>query len=419
VALYDGDCGFCTRWRDRMAARDRHGRVEWLSVHDPSIAERFPDLDRQDALRQMYVFDPGGMVTKGAEGWVTLFSAIDRLTWVAALSRIPGVAFLMGRIYRFIAERRYRISCATAPCRLPRGGGPGTGRSTPLLAFVLILTGVALLPVAGCGGVDRDPVQERLAAIADPVALEVMKAAFENYGGYEAWSRHSTVEYAYSLRFFGGRAEPLAISRQIHRLGLREERAYVEDLGVPAPRVVVLDGDRLQVSRGGSPVEDPAELEYPRALSKLVRWSFMNPWNLLAAGTVLEARAHRTPAAEAAIPADPCDVIRYRRTRDGKDGGPESDDWHDFYFSRLSRLVDRIHSYRADDHSYRVSIWSDYWTIGGIRIATQRRTYSSDELGVLGSLEAIADYSDIRFDVPFGDSATSDALPLAASAGGE
>ncbi len=419
VVLYDGDCAFCTGWRDRMARRDRHGLIEWLSVHDPSVAARYPDLDREDAMKMMYVFAPDGSLTKGADGWVVLFSVLERMGWLAILARVPGVKPVMRRVYHYIAGRRYRLSCSTAACRQPRGGSGGSGNRIALLMLVVLLTAAMLPALLGCGGADDDPVGERLAMIADPIASGVLAAAFENYGGYETWGRHRTVEYRYTLKLYAGKQEPIAVSRQIHRFALREEKTYIEELDVPEPRIMRLDGEALEVDRGGLPVTNPEELEFPRALSRLVRWSFMNPWNLLATGTVLEARAVRTPAAEGSIPSDPCDVVRFRRTEDGTDGGTESDDWHDFYISRLSRLVDRVHSYRADDHSYRISIWSDYWTIGGVRVPTERRVYSSDEFGSLGQLEAVARYSDIRFDVPFDGDSPDSKRPLAAGTGAE
>src|SRR3989442_199107 len=119
VALYDGDCQFCTRWRDRMMVRDPEGVIEWLSVHDPAAASRFPGLDREDALRQMWVYAPDGEVHKGAEGWRVLFRVLDGLSWVAAAYKIPGVAFGMDRAYRYIAARRDRPSGRDGACPRP------------------------------------------------------------------------------------------------------------------------------------------------------------------------------------------------------------------------------------------------------------------------------------------------------------
>ncbi len=93
VVLYDGDCGFCTRWKERMEPRDRDGRIEWLSVHDPSVARRFPGLDREDALRQMYVFAPDGALHKGADGWMELFRVLRGLRFLPLLGGVPGASW--------------------------------------------------------------------------------------------------------------------------------------------------------------------------------------------------------------------------------------------------------------------------------------------------------------------------------------
>ena len=75
-----------------------------------------------------------------------------------------------------------------------------------------------------------------------------------------------------------------------------------------------------------------------------------------------------------------------------------TDDWYDFYISRLTRLVEQVHSYRAQENAYRVSLWSDHRTYDGLRVASRREVHASDENGAIGRLEAVAEYSEVRFD---------------------
>jgi predicted DCC family thiol-disulfide oxidoreductase YuxK len=408
VVLYDGDCGFCTRWRDRLSPRDRDGRVEWLSVHDPSVSSRFPDLDRDDAMRQMYVFAPDGKLHKGSEGWRELFEVLHGLSWLAALYRIPGVPFLIRHLYRFIARRRYSLSCSGAGCRLPI-----------LVALMAVLAVVSW----ACAGAPPDQVTELLQGIADSHATEVVAAALKAYGGYPTWTSHRNVEYTHTLTYHGGEETPQVVSRQIHRFGLGPEvKAYVEDLEGPAPQIVRLDGEAVGVTRGGVSVTDPDELGFPKAFGRIARWTFLAPWSLLDSGSRLQSRAERTPPAAGRVPPGVCDVVRL--TFDAKDrGGPS--DWHDFYFSRVSHLIDRVHSYRAEDGAYFVTIWSDHRGFDGIRVATRRETHRSDETGLIGPLEVVVEYADVRFDAPFGDdmfetpAPRTSAEPLEASAGRE
>jgi len=405
VALYDGDCRFCIRWRDRMMARDPRGAIEWLSVHDPSAASRFPGLDREDAMRQMWVYAPDGSIHKGAEGWRVLFRVLDGLSWVSSLYAVPGVPFLIDRVYRYIAERRYRLSCSGAECRRSeqtggRGKSSGGNPRAPLLAL-LLPTLLGIVAAWGCAESRPDPIVDRLDAIADPQAESVVLSMFEAYGTHRVWSAHRNVEYAYRLQYYGGRKEPQAASRQVHRLDLGPgDRSFAQDLEGPAPQIVRVAGARIDVARGGVPVTDPALLEFPRAFMRIARWSFLLPWNLLDAESQLQYRGERTPPTASRVPSDPCDVVRL--TFNDKEG-TRKDDWNDIYVSRVNHLIDRIHSYRGEDRSYWVSLFTDHKTFGDVRVATRRTTYASDVTGLLGPLEAVIEYSEVRFDAPFGD----------------
>ena len=422
VALYDGDCGFCTRWRDRMMARDPQGLVEWLSLHDPSVAARFPGIDRDDALRQMYVYAPDGSFYKGAQGWRELFRVLRGLSWAAALYRIPGVSFVMDRVYRYIAARRYRLSCANSACRTPGATGPtvdatgaagmgsagrrkspqGGGPHAAAVVFaILVPPCLAAGSSAACATRDPDPLSERLEAIADPEAAAAVIASFASYGPYSVWRAHHNVEYTYQLEFYGGQKDPQAVSRQTHRLDLGPlARSFAQDLEGDAPQVVRVAGDSLEVRRAGVPVLDPAQLDFPRAFMRIARWSFLLPWDLLDPEARLQYRGERTPPMASRVPSDLCDVVRL--TFEGRDES-RRDDWHDIYISRVNHLIDRIHSYRAEDRTYSVVLWSDHLTFGGVRIATRRETHATDVTGEIGALEAVVEYSAVHFDAPFGD----------------
>lgn len=237
----------------------------------------------------------------------------------------------------------------------------------------------------------------------------MVAGTLEAYGGYAAWSARRSVEYVHRLEYYGGQKSPGAITRQVHRFSLGAEvRAYIEELGVEAPQVVRLEGVTLEVSRGGLPVTDPGELEFPRAFVRIARWSFMQPWNLLDPGSRLEIRSARTPPAAGIVPPGPCEVVRLTLEEDGE---TQRADWHDFYVSRLNHLIDRVHSYRSEDAAYRVTIWSDHRRFDGVRVAARRATHASDATGAVGPLEVVVEYSDVRFDVPLPDAPAPAPVP--------
>jgi hypothetical protein len=288
------------------------------------------------------------------------------------------------------------------------------GRRIPVGAVGLLVIGL----LAGCAEPEVDPIMERLRAIADPRGASAVAEMFEAYGGFPAWSRLRNVEYSYHLRIYGGSEEPQFSTRQLHRLGLgHDAQVYVEDLDAVPPQVVRFDAGEVAVTRDGEPVSDPESLEFPRAFSRIIRWSFRAPWMLIDRHSQLEGRAERTPEGNGPVPVGPCDVVRL--TFDEPTPGGAIDDWHDFYISQRSRLVEQIHSYRAEDESYRLTIWSDHRTIDGVRVAARRETYSSDLYGEIGVLEAVAEYEDVRFNAPFEADIFRGAISVAAPGTGD
>jgi len=292
---------------------------------------------------------------------------------------------------------------------------PLRGRLRSILqarTFALLVIGL----LWGCADPETDPVMDRLRAIADPRGAKAVAEMLQAYGGVPAWHRLRNVEYTYHLRIYGGSTTPVFSTRQLHRLGLGHEvQVYIEDRDSVPPQIVRFDAGELTVTRDGEPVSDPDGLQFPRAYSRIIRWRFRAPWMLLDPHSELEGRAERTPNSSGAVPVGPCDVVRLRFTE--PTAGGSVDDWHDFYISKRSHLVEQIHSYRAEDQSYRLSIWSDHRTIDGVRVAARRETYSSDLYGDIGALEAVAEYEDIRFNAPFDADIFRGAVSIAAPGG--
>jgi len=233
-------------------------------------------------------------------------------------------------------------------------------------------------------------------ATRDEAAQKAVSALLSSLGGYEVWQQMREVEYQYRFQFYGGDAAPRLTRSQRHWLSLDDEvHVKLEDLEGVQPLEVRLDGDQVALRRAGSAVNDPETAEFERAFGRQVRWEFLTPWNLLHPGILLESRGVRTPPAAGKVPTGPCDVVRVRFERPMEGGG--TDDWHDVYISGRSHLVEEILSYRSASNQYRLSVWSDQKPFDGLRIATRRETYASDEAAEVGQLEAVAEYSDVRF----------------------
>ena len=121
TVLYDGSCNLCRGSADRVRRVDSGHRVELLSLHDPSAAERFPQIDRDQAMQWMQAVDANGRVYSGADAWARIGLLLPGWKSVAWILLIPGVRWIAARIYAWIARNRYRWNraiCQDGSCRV-------------------------------------------------------------------------------------------------------------------------------------------------------------------------------------------------------------------------------------------------------------------------------------------------------------
>ena len=255
--------------------------------------------------------------------------------------------------------------------------------------------------VAGCGApAVPDPVFDRIRTVTDdPDAVRAIAAMLSAYGGLDTWTARHNAEYRFALALYAGGATPRRTTLQVHRLALGPDvHLEMEDLAPDPERVVRIDGEIVAVGVDGAAGE-PGDTEFTRAYGRAIRWDFRLPWCLLDPGTIVTTRGVRTPAAAGPVPPGPCDVLRLKIDTGSPGGG--SDDWQDLYISRRSHLLELVHSYRSGPNDFRLSVLADHRDFDGIRIATRRATYASDAAAAVGRLEAVAGYTDVRFDVPW------------------
>lgn len=132
VVLYDGKCRICDRESRRLVdaiaddddAAERTGRTRRLVRMDfqaPGVLEQFPGITHEQCMQAMVLVDADGLVYSGAEAVARALAIRSRIGRLALLYYIPGVRQLCDRLYRWIAERRYRLSgCPDGACDLHR-----------------------------------------------------------------------------------------------------------------------------------------------------------------------------------------------------------------------------------------------------------------------------------------------------------
>jgi len=122
VVIYDGECRFCQGQVARLAQWDRGRRLTFLSLHDPLVAQRYPDLTREQLMAQMYLVESGGQRHAGAAAFRYLTRKLPRLWPLAPLLHIPFSLPLWQWCYRQIARRRYALAgrqdCTAGSCEV-------------------------------------------------------------------------------------------------------------------------------------------------------------------------------------------------------------------------------------------------------------------------------------------------------------
>ncbi|HEY2761908.1 MAG TPA: DUF393 domain-containing protein [Pirellulales bacterium] len=116
VVIYDGDCKICTGQIRKLAWWDCQNKLSYLSLHDPQVAARYPDLTHDMLMKQMYVIDRQGHRHGGAEAIRYLSRRLRRLWWLMPILHIPGSLLLWQWLYRQVANRRYRFGTVNSQC---------------------------------------------------------------------------------------------------------------------------------------------------------------------------------------------------------------------------------------------------------------------------------------------------------------
>lgn len=121
VVLWDGQCNFCRQQVMRLRSFDWTGRLSFLDLHDPRVAERYPELSYDQLMDEMWVVTPQGNRYGGADALRYLSRALPVLWPAAPLLHVPFSRPFWRWAYHFVAQRRYRLAgrnCEGGTCHL-------------------------------------------------------------------------------------------------------------------------------------------------------------------------------------------------------------------------------------------------------------------------------------------------------------
>jgi len=119
-AVFDGQCGFCTRAVGWVRRLDRHQRIAFHPFQDPLTLDAFR-LSLEEARSAVWAISDesplgDGVRFSGARAIAAILDTAVGGRFFSAFYGIPGVGRLQEAAYRWIAAHRYRLPGATPWC---------------------------------------------------------------------------------------------------------------------------------------------------------------------------------------------------------------------------------------------------------------------------------------------------------------
>ncbi len=122
VVIYDGDCNFCRGQVTKLHQLDiGKKRLCFVSLHDPRVAGRYPELTHDMLMKEIHVIDLKNRIRAGARAIRYLSRRLPTLWILAPLLHIPFSLPILNWGYNQVAKRRYRIagqSCESNRCKI-------------------------------------------------------------------------------------------------------------------------------------------------------------------------------------------------------------------------------------------------------------------------------------------------------------
>jgi predicted DCC family thiol-disulfide oxidoreductase YuxK len=116
VLIYDGDCRFCLQQVTKLANWDSQGRLSFLPLQDPYVSDQYPDLDRDELMKEMLLITTAGDRYRGVDAAREIVQHLPPLRWLKFWFGVPGAMSISRVFYRIIARWRYRIWGRVNPC---------------------------------------------------------------------------------------------------------------------------------------------------------------------------------------------------------------------------------------------------------------------------------------------------------------
>jgi predicted DCC family thiol-disulfide oxidoreductase YuxK len=123
--FFDGDCPLCRREIALLRHWDRQARIRFTDIAREDFDAAKVGISFESLMAEIHGRLPDGSLIQGVEVFRRLYEAVG-FRWLVALTRWPGVAFLLDQAYRLFARNRLKLTgrCSAVSCQVPSVPAP-------------------------------------------------------------------------------------------------------------------------------------------------------------------------------------------------------------------------------------------------------------------------------------------------------
>ena len=107
TVFFDDRCSLCSKeiaYYQKLASNE----FKWVPISkDTGCLQRY-GIDSVDALKLLHVVDHLGVVHRGVDSFVVIWSNLDRWRYLAVVASLPLVRQMLRSVYAVFAEWRFK-----------------------------------------------------------------------------------------------------------------------------------------------------------------------------------------------------------------------------------------------------------------------------------------------------------------------
>ena len=117
---FDGDCPLCLKEIQLLRWMDRNDRIVFTDIAASDFDEEKAGLSYEQLMEEIHGRLPDGTLVVGVEVFRQLYGRVG-LRLLIPVSRLPGLSWMLDRLYTFFARYRLRLTgrCADGQCVRP------------------------------------------------------------------------------------------------------------------------------------------------------------------------------------------------------------------------------------------------------------------------------------------------------------